>query len=222
MFWPAVTGDWRAWLWLAACGVGGTATGISLSWGHGKSGTVLLTIGSAVGGIVVGLLAIFAALLVTAPHRLLRWRVERLETQVAELPNTPGTTDEEQLRVALFAVRSELGACATRITEAQESLKWWDPDIDPLPASQWEKHFATLTRLPDNLNANIDITYQKCDRLNHLARSYLDELRRRMILPAMPKPSPTALNDYDDEQLAAGLKRIGETNRAISAHLDGS
>jgi hypothetical protein len=60
------------------------------------------------------------------------------------------------------------------------------------------------------------------DRLNHLARWYLDELRRRMILPPMPKPSPTALNDYDDEQLAAGLKRIGETNRAISAHLDGS
>jgi hypothetical protein len=220
MFWPAVTGDWRAWLWLAACGVGGTAAGISLSWGHGKAGTVLLTVGAAVGGIVAGLLAIFAVLWVAAPHRLLRARVERLETQVAELPASPGVVgDEEQLRVALFAVRSELGACARRIIEAQEAGKWWDPDTDPLPATQWERYFGVLTGLPDKLNAQIDITYQACDRLNHLTRWYLDELRRRVVFPAMPKPSPTTLNEWDQERLADGRKKIEETNTAISAHL---
>jgi hypothetical protein len=223
MFWPAVTGDWRAWLWLAACGVGGTAAGVSLSWGHGKAGTVLLTVGAAVGGIVVGLLAIFAVLWVTAPHRLLRARVERLEIQVAELPASSGVVgDEEQVRVALFAVRSELGACATRIIEAEEDEKWWDPDIDPLPATQWDRHFAVLTRLPDKLNAQIDVTYKTCDRLNHLARWYLEELRRKTIFPTMPKPSPTVLNDYDKEKLAEGRKKIDQTNNAISAHLGAS
>jgi hypothetical protein len=218
MFWPAVTGDWRAWVCLAACGVGGAVGAAYLSWAHGRTGTVLITAGAAIGSIVVALLVVFAALWITAPHRLLRTKVESLEAQIAELP-VSAADDEEQLRVALFAVRSELGACATRIIEAEEAQKWWDPDIDPLPAKQWEKHFAVLTRLPDKLNAQIDITYQKCDRLNHLTRWYLDELRRRMIIPTMPKPSPTALNDYDEEQLAAGRKKINETNSAISAHL---
>jgi hypothetical protein len=174
MFWPAVTSDWRAWVCLVACGIGGTAAGAYLSWGHGQAGTVVLTVVSAVGGVLVALLAIFAALWSTAPYRLIRARVNNLEAQVAELPSATGATDEEQIRVALFAVRSELGACATRITDAQEAGQWWDPDIDPLPATQWERHFGTLTRLPDNLNAEIDITYQRCDRLNHLARWYLE------------------------------------------------
>jgi len=126
--------------------------------------------------------------------------------------------ESDPIRVALFAVRSELGACATRIVEAQAASNWWDPDTDPLPAQAWKAHFQALTLIPDDLNAVIDITYQKCDRLNHLSRYYIEERKRATPL-AIFKPGPTQLNDHDKERLASALKRITETNRAISEHL---
>jgi hypothetical protein len=170
--------------------------------------------------LLAALLVIFAALWITAPHRILKAEVESLGERITQLDETPppGTDHSGDVRVALFAVRSELGACATRIVEAQEDERWWDPDSDPLPGHEWAKHFAVLTDIPTQLNADIDITYKSCDRLNHLARWYMEEIKSQsMFLPV--KPRPTRLNDHDEEQLAAALKRITETNAAISTHL---
>jgi hypothetical protein len=221
MFWRAVTGDWRAWICLAVCGLAGIAGGAYFSWGHGQGGVVLWTTLWAAVGLLVALLLVFLTLWVSAPYRILRAELAALAARVGEEEAAPSAAGrKEQVRVALYAVRSELGACATRIQEAQEYDKWWDPAVDPLPGTEWAKHFAVLTWIPDSLNTAIDLTYKKCDRLNHLARWYMEEMKAANPFFGFKPPRPTELNDYDKEQLNAGLKEIGKTNRAISAHLD--
>jgi len=227
IFWRTVLGDWRAWLCVALCGAGGLAGGAYFAWGHGRGGVVAWTFLWAVIGIVVALLLIFLTLWATTPHRMLRAQVatlaeqvDTLTVQLQEIANVgkPEAIRTEQIRIALYAVRSELGACATRMVEAEQVGKWWDPETDPLPAEQWRRHFEVLTYIPDALNTEIDLTYQKCDRLNHRARGYVEEIKSRT--PWFPvKPRPTELLDEDRELIEAARRKITSTNRAISDHL---
>jgi hypothetical protein len=223
--------SWRGLVVLIACEatVGGIGTYMANSGSHSARVQAGFTVAAVAGAALQAFVLIFLSLWATAPRRMLGQELTALSERVELIANTVqslggrGTDKAHNVRVALFAVRSELGACAGRIVRAKdEYARWWDPELDPLPTQKWTAYFADLTRVPDALNTKIDLAYQTCDHLNHLAGWYIAE-RKRLASPfasLAPKAGPTSVTEYDKEQLAKGLKEINETNKAISAHLD--
>lgn len=182
-------------------------------------------------GAVIAVVATFALLpllelawnYVRAPFRNLRDDVAALSERVTQLGPASLPSGVDPLRVALVAVRSELAGCATRINEALSREKWWSPTGDPLPAAQWQAHFAVLADpvLPNALHEKIEFAYQGCDRLNHRIARYVGDYKRAQIMPMVPA-SVFQFRDDDAEALREGRKRIDAANTAISEHLDGA
>lgn len=229
-FWHTVLW-WRGLLLLLACEavVAGVVAYTANAGTHSPRVWAALAAGVVVGGAGLAFLLAFLALWAVAPHRMVKvdvaalsTRVEALESKPAVVQGSPVDDTKSRERVALFAVRSELGGCADRIIRARNEYgRWWDAKEDPLPGDKWREHFADLTRIPDELNVSIDLAYKACDSLNHLARYYVRSLERQTHFAVLaPQPGPTELNDYDKEQLDAAKKKIDETNAAISDYLN--
>jgi hypothetical protein len=222
MFWRTVTSDWRAWVCLAICGLGGIAGGTYFSWGHGRSGVVVWTVTWAAIGLFVALLLIFFALWATGPFHSLGSRIDTLAAKVEQIGGRTQSGGADPLRVALIAVRSELATCAIQIQDAIAEQKWWVPD-QGLPASQWDKHFAALAdpALPADLHAQIEKTYQHCHRLNRRIRSRLAEWSRSQVFKLVTPPSTLHFEDGDESMMRDVLKEIQAANMRISERVDG-
>ncbi len=160
----------------------------------------------------------------TALFGVMRDEVAALTARVGALEAAPpGVNSADQLRVALMAVRSELGSCGTIISEALTRKRWWMPDSDPLPAAQWDRHFAALSdpSLPTDLHAAIEVAYQRCNRLNHRIGRYIAQHKQTQFLPMVPA-SIYQLHEGDEEALREALATITKANGAISARVDGA
>jgi hypothetical protein len=214
-----VTNTIRFALWVALWGIASTAASIYFSWGHKRGAQV----GIGVAAFALGVALAFALPLLwfylRAPQALLRERVEALERVALSHAPPP---DVDSLRGALMAVRGELGACAIRITEALDSNKWWRAS-DELPGIHWQEQFATLTdpAVPPDLHAQIELAYQRCDRLNHRVRGRWHAWRERQIFPVIV---PSTIYDFEvgDADLLRDVRReLSKTNEAISARVDG-
>lgn len=181
-------------------------------------------------GAVIAVVAAFALLplaelawnYVRAPFRLLRDDLAALAEQVAQFGSASPSGDADPLRVALVAVRTELAACATRINEALSREEWWSPTGDPLPAVQWQDHFAALAdpALPSVLHQKIEFAYQGCDRLNHRIAGYIEEYKRTQMVALITPSSVFQFREDDAEKLREGRKRIDVANTAISHRVD--
>ncbi len=163
--------------------------------------------------------------LVCAPHRLLRDEVNGLSTRTHALEGTAANALAfDSLRVGLFAVRTELASCATRITESLEKQRWWNPDVDPLPGGNWNEHFAALSdpRLPSSTHQQIEGAYQKCNRLNHRIRGYIAEYKDSHFAPFPSRPAGIyQFRDGDEAEIRECLKKIEVANTAITHRVDG-
>jgi hypothetical protein len=128
----------------------------------------------------------------------------------------------DPLRIALFAVRTELAACGTRIVEALNVQRWWSPTGDPLPAGKWEAHAGDLSdpALPTPLHQKIESAYQHCDRMNHRISRYIEEYRRSQVVPLIIPSSIFAFREGDEQALRDVLKRIETANTGISERVD--
>jgi len=157
-----------------------------------------------------------------APFRLLQDDVEALSRSVVELQNREEGRPAS-LRVALIAVRSELGACATIIVEAQTKREWWRPH-DQLPGTKWQEHSIALAdpALPKELLAEIDSAYQTCHRMNQRINGYVTEHRASQLisLPIGPPVAVFRFREGDEEALRDALDKIEVANNGISARVD--
>lgn len=165
------------------------------------------------------LIAALAVFVLTWP-KFINWLAASIPFRITRIDGSP-TVQSGPLRVALFAVRSELAACAIRINEARARKTWWDPDQDPLPAAKWDQHFATLSdaAVPDALNAKMERTYQECDRLNHLIRRRLaqwESNRASGSIVQLPRSFTLNFRQADDQRLHDLRRLIDETNTEIS------
>lgn len=213
---PVLTGSPRMWFWSTFWGLAGLAVGGYFSYDHRQVAFVGISVGAAAAGLVVALLTAFGALWASASVRSLGEDVMALSAAVAELQSREGNRPEP-LRVALYAVRSELVACARGITEALERKRWWSPTGDRLPGESFKNHFAALSdpALPTELFGLIEDAYQCCNRLNHRIARYVEEHKRAQLMPMIPA-SVFALRDGDEERLREGLKKIDAAKTGIS------
>jgi hypothetical protein len=130
------------------------------------------------------------------------------------------------LRIALFAVRSELAAAAIRINEAIDRGSWWRAN-DPLPAAEWAAHHAALASpsLPPEEHRLIEFAYQACDRMNHRIDGRLLRWRQNqnpMTVAITPVPDGLfAFRDGDLDALRDTRRSIDRANTAISQRVDG-
>jgi hypothetical protein len=210
------------WFWTAFWGLAGTGVGVYFSYQHGRVALVVITVGAAAAGLVVALLTALGALWATAPVRSLGEDVRALSASVAELQRREENRPEP-LRVALMAVRSELGACATIITEARTKKEWWRPH-DQLPGTQWRDHFAALAdpALSRELHAQINLAYQSCHRLNQRINGYVAAHKASQYIPFPVGPPATVFQfrEGDEEALRDAIKKIEAANYAISTRVD--
>jgi len=135
----------------------------------------------------------------------------------------PSVALPRSVRAALFAVRSELAACGTRIVEALERNEWWNPDNDPLPAIQWHTQLDALSdpALPAKVHEQIEFAYQRCDRLNHRIRRYISKHRESQVIALVIPSSVYRLENGDADELRQALKQIDAANSAISRLVEG-
>jgi hypothetical protein len=130
--------------------------------------------------------------------------------------------EADPLRVALYAVREELGTCGTIINEARSSgsRKWWHPAHDPLPGQKWDEYHAELSQAPDALHNKMSRAYQKCNRLNHRIRGYITSYRQSQVLAIPMLPAGVfAFRDDDEAQLDDAIRLILDANFAITGYL---
>jgi hypothetical protein len=221
-FWRTVTSDWRAWVFLAICGLGGIAGGAFFSWGHGRNGVVVWTVAWAAIGLFVALLLIFCALWATGPFHILGTRIDSLAARVEQLDGGRQSSGADPLRVALIAVRSEFATCAIQIQDAIAEQKWWVPD-QGLPATQWDKHFAALAdpALPTDLHAEIEKTYQHCHRLNRRIALRLAEWAQSQLFKLVTPSSTLHFEEGDESMMREVLNEIQAANLRISEQVDG-
>jgi hypothetical protein len=233
-FWHTVMSSKWAWICIALCGLDGVAVGIYLAWGHGRGGTIALTVLSAAGGLVLALILIFCGLWFSAPTEITREHLATLKEQVGTIDERLGgltqeiahTSDAATLRVALIAVRSELATCAIRIGEALDGARWWHTQQE-LPGSEWTNRVADLANpsVTPELHQKMERAYQKCGALNLRIRRYLIEHRegqQPMIAALTTIPaSAYRFRDGDREALIEARRTIGVANAAISARVDG-
>jgi hypothetical protein len=95
LFWQTVMGNKWAWFCLAICGLSGGAAGIYFAWGHGRTGTVVITVLCGAVGLVLGLLLIFLGLWFSGPTR------QRDELKVAVREAKPATGDDRPVSVRI-------------------------------------------------------------------------------------------------------------------------
>jgi hypothetical protein len=161
---------------------------------------------------------------VSAPYKVLSGQVDALGSRVAEIETATATTSSgiDPLRVALLAVRSELSSCDLRIKQTILKLRWWNPEVELLPAVKWEQHFATLSHpdLPEGVWTNIEVSYQLCHRLNQAIRAYMNEYKNTQF-PHMFYPAKVfALREGDAKVLLDTSEQIKDTRVAIDVYLD--
>jgi hypothetical protein len=218
-FWRTVTSDWRAWILLALCGLGGLAGGIIFSWGHGEKGAVFWTVVWAAIGLLVALVLILLSLWVSSPFALIREELASLDQRIDRIEASTGAP--ATLRIGLLAMQGELRSAAAVIEEAKERGAWWRSH-DALPAQQHSDHFAALAdpALPANARDTVRLAYQCCNRMNHRIEGRRVAHREANPMAVFTKTPAFELSDADIVKLDETLETIRAADETIASQVD--